>query len=66
MGSLLLVAGLSGLPALAEGLPYLTGVWGSTPLPVIGKFGTPLVFDVGVYLVVLGTVLLMVFTLAED
>ncbi len=62
----LLLAGVSGLPALADGLPYMTAIWGSAPLPVLGKFGTPLVFDVGVYLVVLGVVLLMVFTLAED
>jgi multicomponent Na+:H+ antiporter subunit B len=36
------------------------------PLPVIGALGTPLVFDVGVYLVVLGVVSLMLFTLSED
>ena len=66
IGSGLLVAGASGLPAVAEALPYMTGVWGSTPLPVVGKIGTPLLFDVGVYLVVLGIVLLMLFTLSED
>jgi hypothetical protein len=32
--------------------------------PVV--IGTPLVFDVGVFLVVTGVVLMMVFTLAEE
>jgi multicomponent Na+:H+ antiporter subunit A len=59
IGGGLLVAGASGLPAIAGDLPYLTARWS-------GALGTPLLFDVGVYLVVLGVVLLMVFTLAED
>jgi len=62
----LAIALLSGAPALADHLPYLTGLWDKTPLPVIGKIGTPLVFDVGVYFVVLGVVLLLVFSLAEE
>ena len=62
----LLVAGASGLPAVADALPYLTGEWSTTAVPLLGKVGTPLVFDLGVYLVVLGIVLLMLFTLSED
>ncbi|MFN8643848.1 MAG: putative monovalent cation/H+ antiporter subunit A [Candidatus Binatia bacterium] len=62
IGSGLLVAGLSGLPAMAAGRPHLTGLWADLPVAV----GTPLVFDAGVYLVVLGIVLLMLFTLSED
>lgn len=62
----LVVALLSGVPALADHLPYLTGLWAKTPLPVVGKVGTPLVFDVGVYFTVLGVVLLLVFSLAEE
>jgi len=35
-------------------------------VPVVGKVGTPLVFDVGVYLAVLGVSLTMLFALAEE
>lgn len=62
----LLVAICSGLVALGEGLPFLTGLWDKAPLPVVGKIGTPLVFDCGVYLVVLGVTCLIVFSLVED
>lgn len=62
----LLVALASGLPSLAAGQPYLTGLWLGTPLPVVGKLGTPLLFDVGVYLVVVGIVLAILFALAEE
>jgi multicomponent Na+:H+ antiporter subunit B len=66
MGAGLAVALASGLAAFVPGLPFLTGLWLKTPLPAIGKFGTPLVFDTGVYLVVLGMTCLAVFTLGED
>ena len=59
------IAALSGLPAVLAGEPFMTGVWLSDPLPVIGKAGTPLLFDTGVYCVVLGVVVGMVFTLTE-
>jgi multicomponent Na+:H+ antiporter subunit B len=59
------VAAISGLPAVLAGEPYMTGIWLADPLPVIGKAGTPLLFDAGVYCVVLGVVLGMVFTLTE-
>ncbi len=65
----LLCAAASGLPGLLLGLPYLTALWGgSLPTLLAGdlKFGTPLLFDVGVYLVVAGAALLMVFTMADD
>ena len=60
------VAFLSGLWGNLLGLPFLTGIWEKTPLPVIGKVGTPFVFDVGVYIVVLGVVSMIVFVLADD
>lgn len=65
MGVGLLVALLSGVPALLHGLPYMTGVWLPHKLPVLGKVGTPLLFDVGVYLLVVGMTLTIVFELAE-
>lgn len=62
----LLVAASSGIVSLAMGQPFMTGVWGNTPVPLLGKVGTPLLFDLGVYLVVVGVTLTIVFTLAEE
>lgn len=67
IGAGLLVAIASGLPGLAQGRPFQAALWGSVELPVLGvvKLGTPLLFDLGVYLVVIGAVLTLVLTLAE-
>jgi multicomponent Na+:H+ antiporter subunit B len=62
----LAVALASGLLSTFNHLPFLTGVWDKTQIPVIGKLGTPIFFDVGVYIVVLGVVSLIVFVLADD
>lgn len=62
----LLTAGLSGIIPMLLGLPFLTGLWLEAPLPVIGKVGTPLLFDVGVYFVVIGIALWMLLTIAEE
>lgn len=62
----LLVSLSSGLVGWLSGKPFMTGLWLKDPLPVIGKIGTPLMFDVGVYLVVIGITLLIIFTLAEE
>jgi multicomponent Na+:H+ antiporter subunit B len=56
----------SGLVALFQGAPFMTGIWSELELPVLGKLGTPLGFDVGVYCTVIGVVLLIVFSLAEE
>ena len=64
-----LAAAASGMISLAAGLPFLTGMWGgSMPTLVAGtlKFGTPLLFDVGVYLAVAGVGVLMIFSVAEE
>jgi multicomponent Na+:H+ antiporter subunit B len=66
LGIGLLVALVSGLPGVVLGQPFMTSMWttvtlGSTELDV----GTPLVFDIGVFLAVIGVVLTIVFTLAE-
>jgi multicomponent Na+:H+ antiporter subunit B len=62
----LAVAAASGIPALFQGTPFLTGYWDKTVWPVLGKIGTPLVFDTGVYLTVLGVACLIVISLAEE
>jgi multicomponent Na+:H+ antiporter subunit B len=51
------------LPALF-GLPVMTGLWLDQPIPVIGMLGSALFFDLGVYLVVVGVVLTILFTIS--
>jgi multicomponent Na+:H+ antiporter subunit B len=64
----LLIGFSSGALALFEGKPYLTGLWWEIELFGVARFdlSTPLLFDIGVYLVVLGVALMMMFTLAEE
>ena len=62
----LLIAFSSGLYPLLLGQPFMTGIWGKRVFPAIGKLGTPLTFDIGVYLVVLGVTLTIIFALRED
>lgn len=53
----LFVSGLSGLPSMLVDAPFLTGLWGTVYLfDVELKISTILFFDIGVYLVVLGTI----------
>ncbi|TYR33931.1 Na+/H+ antiporter subunit B [Sphingobacterium phlebotomi] len=49
---------------LLFGLPPMTGLWFEEPIPVIGMIGSALFFDLGVYLVVIGVVLTILFTIA--
>jgi len=67
LGIGLLLATVSGLPSLLQGQAYLTSLWWDVEVPLFGelKLSTPLVFDIGVYLVVIGTVLTIVLALAE-
>jgi multicomponent Na+:H+ antiporter subunit B len=62
----LLVALVSVLISVFMGLPLFTGVWSSFQLPLIGKLGTPMLFDIGVYLVVVGVVLNITFFLTKN
>lgn len=57
----------AGLLALLLGRPFLTGLWVDLHLPVLGDLhlGSTLIFDIGVMLVVIGTVLLMVFSVED-
>lgn len=66
LGVGLLVAVGSGVPALLLGQPFMTAAWttvGSGPVAI--ALGTPLLFDVGVFLAVIGVVLTIVFTLGD-
>jgi multicomponent Na+:H+ antiporter subunit A len=62
LGTGLLIALASGVPAVLVGHPFLTAQWLARP----AALGTPVVFDIGVFLVVTGVVLMMIFTLAEE
>jgi multicomponent Na+:H+ antiporter subunit A len=62
LGAGLLIALVSSLPAAIRGQSFLTAQWITTPIPL----GTPVLFDVGVFLVVTGVVLMMIFSLAEE
>jgi len=68
VGAGLLVALGSGMLPLLRGRPFMTGAWGQLDVPGLGTvhLGTPLVFDVGVYLVVIGVTLSIILPLAEE
>jgi multisubunit Na+/H+ antiporter MnhB subunit len=59
---LILVSATGSLPMFL-GKPFLTGIWWSLSPGL--SIGTPLFFDIGVFLVVLGTVLSLILTLEE-
>ena len=62
----LMVSFLSGLLPVFLGLPFMTGVWFADSVVAIGAFGTALLFDIGVYMVVVGVVLTILFTISEN
>lgn len=68
IGSGLLTAAFAGILALLAGDPFLTGLWWEVNLPVLGELdlSTVLIFDVGVYLAVLGVTLTIILTLLEE
>ncbi|MBA2329323.1 MAG: Na+/H+ antiporter subunit B [Chitinophagaceae bacterium] len=56
---------LSGVLPLLSGLPFMKGSWFKDPVPVIGMVGSPLFFDIGVFFVVIGVTLTILFTISE-
>ncbi|MFO8146194.1 MAG: Na+/H+ antiporter subunit B [Bacteroidota bacterium] len=61
----LALAFLSGMAPLIFDLPFMTGLWYPDVIPVIGSLGSALFFDIGVYLVVIGVTLTIIFTIAD-
>lgn len=58
---------LSGLaPVVGVGKSFMTGLWYPDKIAVIGSLGTTLFFDIGVYLVVVGVTLTIIFTISES
>ena len=67
IGTGLLIALVSGFVGMFTGGAFLTGIWGS-----LGSseektaIGTPIFFDIGVYLVVIGASLMIILSLTEQ
>jgi len=59
---------VSGLAAIAVGRPFLTGMWWiwERKQDSALAIGTPLFFDMGVFLAVLGTILTLILALEEN
>lgn len=64
----LLIAAGSGQLSLAAGRPFMTGLWGTLTLSARNRLdvGTPVLFDAGVYLVVLGVTLTILLSMSEE
>jgi len=61
-----LIAVLSAVaPIVLQDLPFMTALWFENKLPVIGLVGSALFFDIGVYFVVIGASLSIIFTVTE-
>ncbi|EGR0363591.1 DUF4040 domain-containing protein [Vibrio cholerae] len=58
----ILLSFMAGAMSVAVGLPFLTGLWWKEILPL----GTPLLFDVGIYLAIIGGVMNMLLRVKEE
>jgi multicomponent K+:H+ antiporter subunit A len=61
------IAGLTGIGAWLNGMPFLTSAYTYVHLPPIEEFelATAMLFDLGVFLTVLGAVMLMLYSLSR-
>lgn len=62
--SLFFISGVV-VPVFIENQPVLTAIWWEKPAPVLGAVGSPLFADLGVYFVVVGVILTIMFTIAK-
>ncbi|MDX9790077.1 MAG: Na+/H+ antiporter subunit B [Candidatus Kapaibacterium sp.] len=60
------IALISALIPLFFGFDFMTGLWNDYKFPILGKVGTPFIFDVGVYLTVFGISLKIIFSISEE
>jgi multicomponent Na+:H+ antiporter subunit B len=61
----LFLAVSSGIVALFFGDPFMTALWADFYLPLLGRPGTPILFDIGVYILVIGAVLKITFSMSS-
>ena len=62
----LFLAALAGIPSILAKAPYMTGLWVSPEIfGVTVDLSTPLIFDIGVYLVVVGSITSIALALEE-
>jgi multicomponent K+:H+ antiporter subunit A len=66
-GSGVLIAGLTGLGSWLFDRPFLTSVFGHFKIPLVGEIelASALLFDLGVYLTVVGSALLIIANLGK-
>lgn len=59
----LTIAALSGVTSMIAGKPFMTALW----VDVAGThLGTPMLFDLGVYILVIGMAMKIVITISEE
>ncbi|WP_373496743.1 Na+/H+ antiporter subunit B [Aquiflexum sp.] len=56
---------LAAVSPFVIGLPIMTGLWFEEPLIMVGMVGSALFFDIGVYLIVIGSTLTIMFSISE-
>lgn len=66
IGTGLLFMVFSLLPSVLQGAPLMKGIWVMVDVPVLNelKLGTPFLFDIGVFMAVIGVTLMFLFTLS--
>jgi len=64
----LTLSAITGTGALVFGQPFMTSAFGHFHLPLLGdiELASAMFFDIGVYLVVVGTTLAIIRTIAEE
>ncbi len=64
----MLTAGLTGMGSFLFDVPFLSHTFGHFKLPLLGdvELATAMLFDLGVYLTVVGITMTIILTIAED
>lgn len=64
----LAIATFSGILGFFAHKPFLSASWGTLKIPLLGELalGTPLLFDIGVFLVVIGMITMVLLALIEE
>jgi multicomponent Na+:H+ antiporter subunit B len=60
------IAFASAIAPMFLGRPIMMGLWADKPVAVIGTIGSALFFDIGVFFVVIGVTLTILFTISES